>query len=109
MSSSKNAARAALVLGVLAVVALPAAVVAAQMLASVGLLQSLYFSAPGSVVLGLLALLASRRARLAAARSIKPGEAGLVRAGRIAAWAGLYVGVTAALALGVYGVLVGAQ
>jgi hypothetical protein len=107
--SSKTAARAALLLGVLGVIAVPAAVAVAQSLASVGLLQSLYVSAPVSAVLGLLALLASRRARLAASRSIKPGDAGPVRLGRIAAWAGLYVGVTAALALGVYGVLVWAQ
>jgi hypothetical protein len=107
--SSKTAARAALLLGVLGAIAVPAAVAVAQSLASVGLLQSLYVSAPVSAVLGLLALLASRRARLAASRSIKPGDAGPVRLGRIAAWAGLYVGVTAALALGVYGVLVWAQ
>jgi hypothetical protein len=107
--SSKTAARAALLLGVLGVIAVPAAVAVAQSLASVGLLQSLYVSAPVSAVLGLLALLASRRARLAASRSIKQGDAGPVRLGRIAAWAGLYVGVTAALALGVYGVLVWAQ
>ena len=105
MSSSKFAARGALVLGALAVVAVPAAVAAAQSFAGVSLLQSLYVSAPVSAVLGLLALLASRRARLAASRSVKVGDAGPVRLGRIAAWAGLYVGVTAALALGVYGVL----
>jgi hypothetical protein len=107
--SSKTAARAALLLGVLGVIAVPAAVAVAQSLASVSLLESLYVSAPVSAVLGLLALLASRRARLAASRSLKPGDAGPVRLGRIAAWAGLYVGVTAALALGVYGVLVWAQ
>jgi hypothetical protein len=107
--SSKTAARAALSLGVLGVIAVPAAVAVAQSLASVSLLESLYVSAPVSAVLGLLALLASRRARLAASRSLKPGDAGPVRLGRIAAWAGLYVGVTAALALGVYGVLVWAQ
>ena len=107
--SSKTAARAALLLGVLGVVAVPAAVAVAQSFASVGLLQSLYVSAPVSAVLGLLALLASRRARLVASRSIKPGDAGPVRLGRIAAWAGLYVGVTTALALGVYGVLIWAQ
>jgi hypothetical protein len=107
--SSKTAARAALVLGALGVLAVPAAVAAAQELSGVSLLQSLYVGAPVAIVLGLLAWVASRRARLVAARSIKPGGAGPVRAGRIAAWAGLYVGVTAALALGVYGVLVWAQ
>jgi hypothetical protein len=107
--SSSRPARIALVLGVLAVLAVPAAVAAAQRLASVSLLQSLYLSAPVSAVVGLVALFASRRARLAATRSLKPGGAGPVRTGRIAAWAGLYVGITTALALGVYGVLVWAQ
>jgi hypothetical protein len=107
--SSSRPAQIAVVLGVLAVLVVPAAVTAAQLLASVGLLQSLYIAAPVSTVLALLALLASRRARREASRSIRPGDAGPVRAGRLAAWAGLYVGVTAALALGVYGVLVWAQ
>jgi hypothetical protein len=32
-----------------------------------------------------------------------------LRLGRVAAWAGLYVGVATAIALGVYGVLTSAQ
>ncbi len=109
MSSSKRPARLAVVLGVLAVIAIPGAVAVSQYFASVSLLQSLYVGAPASVALGLIASFASRRSRQAATRSIKPGGAGPVRLGRIAAWAGLYVGITAALALGVYGVLVWAQ
>jgi len=107
--TNSRPARIAVVFGVLAVLAVPVAVAASQRLASVSLLQSLYVGAPVSIGLALVAIFASRRARLAAARSIKPGDAGPVRTGRIAAWAGLYVGVTAALALGVYGVLVWAQ
>ena len=107
--SSSRPARAAVLLGLLAVLAVPGAVVASWRLASIGLLQSLYVGAPVSAVLGLLAFFASRRARLAATRSIKPEDAGPVRLGRLAAWAGLYVGVTACLALGVYGVLVSSQ
>ncbi len=107
--SSKTAARAALVLGALGVLTVPAAVAAAQKLSGVGLLQALYVGAPVSVGFGVLAYFASRRSRLVASRSITPGSAGPVRSGRIAAWAGLYVGVTTALALGVYGVLVWAQ
>jgi hypothetical protein len=107
--SSSRPARIALVLGVLAVLVIPGSVAAAQALASVSLLQSLYVGAPVSAAVGLIAWFASRRARLAATRSVKPGGAGPLRAGRIAAWAGLYVGITAALALGVYGVLVWAQ
>ena len=107
--SSSRPARIAVVLGVLAVLAVPVAVAASLLLASVSLLQSLYVGAPVAAVIGLIALLASRRARLAATRSLRPGGAGPVRAARVAAWAGLYVGVTACLALAVYGVLVWAQ
>jgi membrane protease YdiL (CAAX protease family) len=107
--TSKTAARAALVLGALAVLTVPGAVAAAQELSGVDLLKALYVGAPLAVVLGLLAFFASRRSRLVASRSVKPGSAGPLRSGRIVAWAGLYVGITSALALGVYGVLVWAQ
>jgi hypothetical protein len=106
MSSSKLASRLAVVLGVLAALAVPGAIVAAQELSGITLLHALYIGTPVSVVLGLLALLASRRARLAATRSVRPTASGRLRAVRITAWAGLYVGVVAALALGFYGVLV---
>ena len=71
MSSSSGTARAGAFTGLLAVLAIPAAVVAAQVLNGVVLLRALY----------------------------------AVRTARILAWAGLYAGVTGALALGVYGVL----
>ena len=96
-----------MVFGVLGIVAVPAAVVAAQMLTQVTLLQGLYIGTPVSVGCGLLALLAdpARETRGVAKRrrrrSATPGQG--------EAWAGLYVGVTAAVALGVYGVLVGSQ
>lgn len=105
--SSKALGRAAVVCGVLAIIAVPAGVAAAQQLSQVTLLQSLYVSTPISIALGLLALLLVRRARLVAARSVKGERA--PRLGRIAAWAGLYVGVASAIALGVYGVLTSAQ
>jgi hypothetical protein len=104
MSSSRFSARLAVVLGVLAALAVPGAIVAAQELTGVTLLHALYVGTPISVALGLLALLAARRARLAATRSVRP--TGTLRAVRIAAWTGLYVGLVAALALGFYGVLV---
>jgi hypothetical protein len=107
MSSSKALARTAVVVGALAVLAVPAAVVAAQMLSGVTLLQGLYIGTPISVALGLIALVLVRRARLAASRSVVGG--GPLRLGRVAAWAGLYVGVTAAIAIGVYTVLEHAQ
>jgi hypothetical protein len=106
MSSSRFAARLAVVLGVLAALAVPGAIVAAQELTGVTLLHALYIGTPVSVALGLLALLASRRARLAATRSVRPAASSTLRAVRITAWTGLYVGLVAALALGFYGVLV---
>jgi hypothetical protein len=105
MSSSRRPARVAVLLGALAVLAIPVGIVAAQFVNGLVLLKTLYAVVPASVVLGLLALLASRRARLAVARSLRPEAAGPVRLGRILAWAGLYVGITGALGLAVYGVL----
>jgi hypothetical protein len=107
MSGSKTLSRSAVVFGVLAVLAVPVGIGVAQLMSTVTLLQSLYVTTPISVVLGLISLLLVRRARLAASRSVTGG--GPLRLGRIAAWAGLYVGVVAAVALGVYTVLEHAQ
>ena len=109
MRSSSGPARVALLLGALAILAIPAGVAAAQLLSGVSLLQGLYVSVPAAFVLGLLAVVASRRARFALTRSLRPERRRLVRAARVVAWAGLYAGVTGALALGVYGVLRWAQ
>ena len=109
MRGSSGPARVALVLGALAVLSIPAAVAAAQFLSGVSLLRALYVGVPVAAVLGLLAVAASRRARLALSRSLRPERRKLVRTARLVAWAGLYVGVTGALMLGVYGVLRWAQ
>jgi hypothetical protein len=107
MRNSRFAARAAVVLGALAVLAIPVGVVAAQRDSMLRLLETLYVVVPVSVALGLLALLASRRARFNAARSLSPRRG--LRTARIVAWAGVYAGVTGTLALAVYGVLRWAQ
>jgi hypothetical protein len=109
MPSSKRAARAAGLLGALAVLAVPAAVAASRLLGGLTLLHSLYVAVPTSCVLGLLAVASIRRARFAAARSVRPEETGPGLLARTLAWAGLYVGFTAALALAVYGALRWAQ
>src|SRR2546423_903266 len=106
MSSSSWSARLAVVLGVLAALTVPGSVAAARQLSGVTLLHALYVGTPASVLLGLLALLCARRARLAATRSVRPVRSGSLRAVRITAWTGFYVGLVAALALGFYGVLV---
>jgi hypothetical protein len=109
MSSSRGPARLAVLAGALAVLAIPAAVGAAQTRSDIVLLRSLYAGVPAAFVLGLVALVASRRARSARARSIAPGPTGPVRLGRVLAWAGVYAGVTGGLALAVYAVLRWAQ
>ena len=108
MSSSRRAARVGILLGALAVLAIPAAILAPR-LSSVSLLHALYVGVPVAFGLGVISWLASRRARFFAARSIDPRTAGPVRTARLVAWAGLYAGITGALALGVYGALVWAQ
>jgi hypothetical protein len=101
-----RSSRVAVLLGVPAVLAIPAGVAAAQ-LTRLRLLETLYVAVPVSLALGLAALAASRRARFRAAQSISPR--GGVRLARVVAWAGVYAGVTGALALAVYGILRWAQ
>ncbi len=109
MPSSRRAARAAGLFGALAVLAVPAAVAGSRFLNGITLLHALYVAVPSACLLGLLAVASARRARLVAARSVRPDAAGPGRLARTLAWAGLYCGVTAALALAVYGVLRWAQ
>jgi membrane protease YdiL (CAAX protease family) len=109
MRSSKRAARAGIVLGTLAVLAIPVGILASRYASGLRLLQTLYVAVPAAAVLGLLALLASRRARFQLARSLHPERRRAVRWARIMAWAGIYCAVTGALALAVYGVLRWAQ
>ena len=107
MRSKRRAARAAVLFGALAVLAIPAGVVAAQLSAQLRLLETLYVAVAAAVVLGLSGLYAARRARLNAARTLS--AAGGVGFARVVAWAGAYAGVTGALALAVYGILRWAQ
>jgi hypothetical protein len=106
MSSSSWSGRFAVLFGVLAALTVPGSIAAAQQLSGVTLLHALYVGTPVSAVLGLLALVCARRARLAATRSVRPVRTGSLRAVRITAWTGFYVALVAALALGFYGVLV---
>jgi hypothetical protein len=109
MTGHRVAARAAVVLGLLSLASLPAAVAAAEYMQGVSLLRALYVGVPFTAVLGLAAVGAARRARFARSRSVRQDGVGLVRAARSVAFLGAYAGVTAALALGVYGVLRWAQ
>ena len=105
MSSSRTTASVGAVLGALAVLAIPAAVGAAALTSRVTLLRSLYASVPAAFVLGLASVGAYRRARSRLQRSVRRSGRRVVAAARLLAFAGLYVAVTGALALGFYGLL----
>jgi hypothetical protein len=105
MRSSSRAAAIAALLGLLAALAIPAGAVVAQYSQRVGLLQSLYGSVPVAIVLGLLAVLTARRARLNRARSVFGGRGMLTRSAQLLAWLGLWIGISGGVALAVYGAL----
>jgi hypothetical protein len=105
MSSSRVTARAAALLGALGVLAVPVSVAASQALKGVTLLRGLYYAVPVALALACVALLTSRRARLAAQRSVFSERSGPLRTARFLAWAAVWAGVTAGIAVGVYWVL----
>jgi hypothetical protein len=102
MRSSSVSARVAVLLGALAVLAIPAAVAASRWVKGIVLLHALYVAVPVAGGLALVALVAARRARLARARSVWGGGS---RWPSLLAWAGVYAAVTGGLALAVYGAL----
>jgi hypothetical protein len=108
MSGSKKArtpAIVALILGVLALLAIPAGAAVAARRSDVEILQAELVAVPVAFLLGLIAVSLSRRARARVDRSVRRAGAGLVRTARVVAWSGVYVAVTGGLALAFYGVL----
>ena len=92
-------------LGALAILAIPLGVAASQLLRDVRLLESLVITVPIAFVLALVAISAARRARYRLERTVFRDRARTVRAARILAWTGMYLALTGALTLGVYGLL----
>jgi hypothetical protein len=93
-------------LGLLAVAALPGAVAGSRYLPRVKLLEGLYVAVPATILLGLLAVWAARRARRASVLSLgRRGGEKAARWGRRLAYLGLYVGTAGAIALGSFAVL----
>ncbi len=92
-------------MGVAALAALPTGVVLAQRLEGVRLLDAA-FSVPVAAVLGVIALGLGGNARREVQLTLgRVGEDGLARTGRLLGGLALYLALTAALALGVYGLL----
>ena len=100
------AARLSVALGLLGVAAIPAGVVASRYVPRVHLLDGVIGSVPAALALGLLAILAARRARLALLLSLgRCGGEGAARAGRALAIVGIYLACTGGIALGFYWLL----
>jgi hypothetical protein len=105
MSGSSAARIGAILLGMLAVLAIPVAIALAIFLPSVDILPALIVAIPAAFVLGLLGISVSRRARFGVERSVYRVGEGSVRFGRFLIWTGIYASVVGGLALGVYGML----
>jgi hypothetical protein len=99
--SPRVPATAALVFGLAAVAAIPVGMEVAQESASIGLLESLYWSVPAAAVLGLIGAYLGRRARFAVARSVRREGRRLTRVSRFLAWTGVYFALIGGISLAV--------
>jgi hypothetical protein len=96
---------ASVLLGVFAIVCVPAAIVVSERVTALRLLDAAA-TIPAAVVAGFCAFVLGTRARRRSEFTL--GRVGGATAGRAGRWLGLlglYVGVTAALAVGFYGLL----
>jgi hypothetical protein len=105
MSSSRPWAAVAAFFGLVAVFAVPAAAALAAYTTRVTLLRGVYVAVPVACGAALIAVSAYRRSRARLERSVRRAGVRVVRLARYLAFAGLYVAVTGALALGFYGLL----
>ncbi len=105
MSASRALALTSLLLGLLAIAAIPIAAIVAARREDVGLVQAELVAVAAAIVLGLLGVSIGRRARYRVERSVRRPGARLVRTARLVAWTGVYLGLTGALALGFYELL----
>jgi hypothetical protein len=102
---SNPSAVASVVIGLLAVLVIPVAVVIQYYSTQVTLVQSTISAAP-ALVLGVWAIALARRGRFAFVRTIgRSGGERTARAGRLLGWLGLTMGTIAALSVGFYGLL----
>ena len=95
-----------MLLGLLSLATLPAAVIVARESDDLTLVEAGVVTVPAAALLALLALWLARRGRRRADRTLdRVGGRGAARFGKLLGGLGLYVAVTAALALGVYALL----
>jgi hypothetical protein len=106
MRSSNHRSSLAVLAGLLAVAAVPAAVLVSRQTAGVGLLDAVW-AVPVAAAFGIAALLFARGARGRIRRTLEQaGGTGRVRVGRILGVAGICVALSAGIAVGFYELLV---
>jgi hypothetical protein len=106
MRSSNHRSSLAVLAGLLAVAAVPAAVLVSRQTAGVGLLDAVW-SIPVAALCGIAALLFARGARGRIRRTLEQaGGSGRLRVGRILGVAGICVALSAGIAVGFYELLV---
>jgi hypothetical protein len=100
-----RAALFSLLFGLLGVAALPAAVAVTEMRDDLGLVEA-GAAAPAAFVFSAFAVWLARRARRGLERTLgRIGGARMARMGRILGWLGIYLALTAGVALAVYAYL----
>jgi hypothetical protein len=105
-SGGRRAGRFAIVLGVLAVAAIPVGVAVAWRRPDVSLVEGIEAGVAAAFLFALLAIYAVRRGRIRIEKSVSRRGARLVRTGRVLAWTGFYLAAAGGIALGFYGLLV---
>ena len=106
MRSSNHRSSLAVLAGLLAVAAVPAAVLVSRQTAGVGLLDAVW-AIPVAAFCGIAALLFARGARGRILRTLEQaGGSGRLRLGRILGVAGICVALSAGIAVGFYELLV---
>ncbi len=104
-SSGNPRAAASLVVGLVAALVVPVALVVQYYSVRVTLLQSLISAAP-AILFGVYSILLARRGRETYARTIgRSGGLGLARAGRALGVFGVCLGISTGIAVGFYGLL----
>ena len=99
-------AAASLLVGLLAVLSVPAGVVLSRYSGRVTLINSTYGSVPAGLALGVSAVVLARRGRDQVVRTLgRSGGEAAVRTGRVLGVLGLCMALTAALAIAFYGLL----
>jgi steroid 5-alpha reductase family enzyme len=106
MRSSNHRSSLAVLAGLLAVAAVPAAVLVSRQTAGVGLLDAVW-AIPAAALCGIAALLFARGARGRIRRTLEQaGGSARLRLGRILGVAGICVALSAGIAVGFYELLV---